>query len=171
MNISIAVVFGLLLLATAALTAFLTRRIRRSGTDMGLVNFLRRLLLGKGYQSMGLAQLHRRLEAGLSEAVLVDLRDPSKTAEGHIEGARLRPMDDFLRDVVVDEVFGDRTDTEIILICDTDHMSRVVAAILAEDEGYTQVHSVRGGMEAWSRWEPSPSRLTACESCDTSACR
>ncbi len=171
MYIPIAVVSTLLVLAVIATAIFLTRRIRSGGTDMGLLEFLRHLLLGKGYGALSVAQLHRRLGDGLGDAVLVDLRDPSKTAQGHIDGARLRPMDDFLRDVVVDEVFGDRKDTEIILICDTDHMSRVVAAILAEDEGYRRVSSVRGGMEAWAAFEPPAKGITACEFCGTSASR
>lgn len=171
MYIPIAVVLVLLLVAVVATAVFLTRRIRQGGTDMGLLDFLRHLLLGRGYGSLSLSQLHRRLEDGLGDAVLVDLRDPTKTAQGHIDGARLRPMDDFLRDVVVDEVFADRKDTEILLICDTDHMSRVVAAILAEDEGYTRVSSVRGGMEAWATFEPPVRGITACESCGTSTSR
>ena len=39
----------------------------------------------------------------------------------------------------------------MVLVCDTGQLSKVAAAIMAED-GFTQVYSIKGGMRRWNRW-------------------
>ena len=41
----------------------------------------------------------------------------------------------------------------MILICDHGLKSKVAADILGEDEGFSSVVSLRGGMEAWEKFK------------------
>jgi len=47
----------------------------------------------------------------------------------------------------VDERYA--KDEELILVCDHGHMSKVAASILGEDEGFTDVVDLAGGMKDW----------------------
>ncbi len=138
-------------ISTAAVALFGKRRLRSAGTTIGMRTVVRRMLLGRGYMSVSAAELHRWLENPDVSLSVVDLRDGRRFDEGSIDGAVSRPMDDFLRDVVVDGVYDDARDQRLVLVCDHGHLSRVAGAILAEDEGFTQVYNLRGGIAAWDR--------------------
>lgn len=47
-----------------------------------------------------------------------------------------------------------------LLLCDSGHMSRAAGEILAEEEGFTRVFSLRGGTRRWRKWHES--RTQAC---------
>ncbi len=81
--------------------------------------------------------------------VLIDLRKPEIFKRGYIPGALSIPFDDFMHEVLVNEKYG--KDDELILICDHGLKSKVAVDILGEDEGFSSVFSVRGGMEAWNK--------------------
>jgi rhodanese-related sulfurtransferase len=143
------------LLVLAVVIAVAVHRFKRAGTVMQMGEFFYRLLRGKGYHSVSVHELYRRLNeprsASGSAPLLVDLREPESYAEGLVQGAVLSPMDDFLREVVVHETYNDHRQREMILLCDTGHKSRVVASILAEDEGFSKVVNVRGGFRRYQR--------------------
>ena len=85
----------------------------------------------------------------------IDLRDGARYAQGHVAGAVHHQFDDFLRAVVVEGAYDEhrRTGREVVLVCDTGHMSRVAGEILVEDEGFANVVNLRGGMHRWQRWQ------------------
>lgn len=158
---AIAVALGL-----SAVLVVAVMRFRSAGTEMDLVTFFRRLAFGGGFKSVGPAQFAAALAKAAAEApLLIDLRVKRAFDQDHIPGAESRWFDDFLRDVVVDEKYGDDKHRPIFLVCDTGHMSRVVGAVLAEDEGFTRVYNLRGGMQAWARWRARVARLQRCALC------
>ncbi len=57
--------------------------------------------------------------------------------------------------------FAEKHDEDIVLVCDTGHMSRVAAEIMGEDEGFARVFSLRGGMKAWERWRDKETQAAA----------
>ncbi len=135
-------------------------RFRTIGTEMSPREFFTRLLRGAGFGNLSPAQLQSHLRNLPNDRLLVDLREPDRFEKDHLAGAISRPFDDFLKEVVVEEKY--RKDQEIILICDTGHMSRVAADILAEDEGYSHVSNLLGGMKAWDKHMQSCRRLNCC---------
>jgi rhodanese-related sulfurtransferase len=72
--------------------------------------------------------------------------------KGNIETAISVPFDAFIKSVLVDQKYADYLDKEIVLVCDTGHMSRVAGAILAE-EGFKNIYSLSRGMRRWNRWQ------------------
>jgi rhodanese-related sulfurtransferase len=128
-------------------------RFKKANISMDAVEFFTRLLRGRGFTEIGPEALSNRIEARGPGALLVDLREPGNFEEGHIEGAMHRPFDDFLREVVAEGQFQEYREKDVVLICDTGHMSRVVGEILALDLGFTDVFSLKGGMKRWWKWE------------------
>jgi rhodanese-related sulfurtransferase len=148
---------GLILIAASVVTVAIGR-YRKAGIEMDAWEFFRRMLRISSYGIVGPTALQRRLELAPRSMRLVDLRSADAYAAGHIDGARHWQFDDFLRAVVVDREFDGDRDREIVLICDTGHMSRVAAEIMVEDEGFPHVSSLRGGMKRWQRWEAAQQR-------------
>lgn len=139
--------------AVAAATASVAMwRFKRADVDMGAREFFTRMIRGRGFANISPAALDSRLKRGTGELLLVDLREPKHFAEGDIAGVLHRPFDDFLREVVVDDKYADYRDKDVILICDTGLMSRVAGEIMAEDEGFSRVANLKGGMKQWQRW-------------------
>ncbi len=148
--------------ATAATAGYLYWRYSAIGTDMGALTFYWRLIRGKGVRTVGPAQLDRMLAEEGVQRVFVDLRAPDHRAEYPIEGLTPHPFDDFLKDVVVDGAYtGDRS-REVVLLCDTGHMSVVAGDILVADEGFEAVYSLKGGTKGYERY-----RGAACKPCSS----
>lgn len=123
-------------------------RFKRIGSDMSAFEFFRRLIRCSTTRDIRPAQLETWLENG--HAVhLADLRDARRYQQDHIMGSISDPFDDFLKHAVVEERF--QKEGKIVLICDTGHMSRVATDLLAEDEGFSQVYNLKGGMAAWQK--------------------
>jgi rhodanese-related sulfurtransferase len=77
--------------------------------------------------------------------VLLDCREPEELAIARIEGAKHIPMGDVpSRQQELDP------DVEMAVICHKGVRSMNVAVFLRE-QGFTNVVSVRGGTDAWSR--------------------
>jgi len=95
---------------------------------------------------------------GGNDVLVIDLREKEQFEKGNIETAISNPFDAFLKSVLVDQKYADYLDKEIVLVCDTGHMSRVAGAILAE-EGFKKVYSLSRGMRRWKRWQ---NMLTQC---------
>lgn len=153
---NILVVLGALtVVSAAAVVVVALDKLKRSGTTMAAGEFFARMLRKARYEGIGPAALDRRLAVDHDGAVIVDLREHASYAKGHIDGAVHHLFDDFLKALVVDRAYDEhrRQDREIILVCDTGHMSRVASEILVEDEGFKNVVNLRGGMQRWDRWQ------------------
>lgn len=76
-------------------------------------------------------------------AVLIDVREPSEHATGHIPGVTLIPMGQ-----VADRLDEIPEDQPVIFTCRTGRRSLAVATQLRE-LGYDNVYSQRGGITEW----------------------
>jgi rhodanese-related sulfurtransferase len=77
---------------------------------------------------------------------VVDVREPSEWANGHIAGARLLPLS-TLRTVAVDKVLPKR---KVLFVCAAGVRSRL-AARLAAESGVREIYNLVGGTSAWSK--------------------
>ncbi|MGD2076580.1 MAG: VTT domain-containing protein [Gammaproteobacteria bacterium] len=121
---------GLLALGLLALVAFLPRLIGtlRRGPVMGTDEFRRR------YDSDG-------------NLLVLDVRTAEDFVggQGHIEGAVNIPLEALRQRI--DEL-GDSLERPIAIVCRTDKRSAKAARLLTE-QGFGDVHVVRGGMTKW----------------------
>lgn len=85
-----------------------------------------------------------RMKAG---AVIIDVREPNETADGHVEGAHLFPRG-VLESRIEDNV--PERGAEVILYCASGNRSALAAHTLALI-GYTNVTSMAGGFQAWKQ--------------------
>jgi rhodanese-related sulfurtransferase len=79
------------------------------------------------------------------KTILVDVRDPTEFAEGHIEGARNIPL------AKLDERAGEletHKNLPIIVNCQSGTRSLAAGKKLTK-LGFTQIHEMKGGMFAW----------------------
>ncbi len=120
--------------------------------EMNPLSFIKRLILGEGYQSVTPPQLTRELSIPNKNVLVIDLRDKRDFIKGHIDGAVWHPFDDFLGDIVMNNGYADCRQKPIVLVCDTGLKSKVAASVLA-DEGFSGVLSLKRGMRRWNRWE------------------
>ena len=127
---------------------------------MSAWEFFSRLLSGSGFGNISPARLKNRLSNVAQDILLVDLRESDRFKKEHIARAISSPFDDFLKEVVVYEKY--EKDQEMILICDTGHMSRVAADILNQDEGFEKVVNLSGGMKAWEKSLQAPRTMRCC---------
>ncbi len=121
---------GLLALALLAVVAFLPR----------LIGTLRRGPM------MNTEDFRRRLDAE-KDLLVLDVRTPEDFVgeQGHIEEAINIPVEDLQQRM--DEI-GDYLENPVAIVCRTDKKS-VKAALLLTEEGFADVHVVRGGMTKW----------------------
>jgi rhodanese-related sulfurtransferase len=131
---------------------------RKRRFNMDMMEFLKQLFWGKGYDNIIPPQLSEKIKKSGDDILVIDLREKEQFEKSNIEAAISNPFDDFLKSVLVDQKYADYLDKEIILVCDTGHMSRVAGAILAE-EGYKKIYSLSRGMRRWNRWQKI---LTQC---------
>ena len=75
---------------------------------------------------------------------LIDVRNPDEWDTGHIEGARLVPLDQFRADP--DAVMSHGV---TVFIC-AKGVRSMQAAKLAERFGYTELYNLEGGTKEWS---------------------
>jgi adenylyltransferase/sulfurtransferase len=89
-------------------------------------------------------QAKQRLDAG---AAFIDVREPTETADGHIEGAVLIPRG--LLELRIEDRVPDRA-REIVVYCAGGTRSAFAVASL-KSLGYTNLVSMDGGFSAWKR--------------------
>lgn len=77
--------------------------------------------------------------------LLIDVREPWEFQIARIEGARLVPLNTVPR--LLDEL---EPDQELVVICHHGVRSRH-AAFFLEQNGFTRVINLAGGIDAWSR--------------------
>ena len=86
-----------------------------------------------------------RKDATRTAPRLVDVREPWEFDRAHIDGATLIPMRE------IPSRLGELPeDDELVLMCHHGSRSAQVAAWLARN-GFTRLHNLAGGIDAWSR--------------------
>jgi rhodanese-related sulfurtransferase len=81
-----------------------------------------------------------------AKIAVVDVREPSETAAGTIEGALLYPWNGKVLEAKHTEL---PTDRPIYVVCRSGSRSSAATAFLA-DKGRACIHDVQGGMNAWT---------------------
>jgi rhodanese-related sulfurtransferase len=104
------------------------------------MSFLSRLFNSKPIQQMNAAALNKEK----AKYFLVDVRQPEEYQQGHINGAKLLPLNQLGKRMK--ELPAGR---EIVCICRSGNRSRSAARKLAA-AGFSAVN-LRGGMIAWIR--------------------
>jgi rhodanese-related sulfurtransferase len=89
--------------------------------------------------------LRQELQSKSAAPLVVDVREPSEFAEGHIEGALLAPLAEVEKGVA--KVAKDRS---IVLVCHSGRRSAKAYERLAA-EGYRALRNLDGGMMAWEQ--------------------
>ena len=84
-------------------------------------------------------------DAGRDKPLLLDVREPWEWETARIEGSQHMPM----REVParLGEIDSDR---EVVAVCHHGGRSQQVAMFL-EKNGFSKVHNLQGGVDAWSR--------------------
>lgn len=95
-------------------------------------------------QTLTTEQVQARL-SGNEEIFLVDVREPREYHVGHIKDAILLPAGDFA-DRYTREL--DPQDV-VILVCERGQTSEAAARFLVS-QGFTDVSTMAGGMQAWN---------------------
>ncbi|HUL34751.1 MAG TPA: rhodanese-like domain-containing protein [Candidatus Eisenbacteria bacterium] len=98
----------------------------------------------KRVRETNVAEVKRRMEAG-EKFVLVDVREESEWAQGHLPGAIHLGKGIIERDV---EIRIPDTGTKMILYCGGGYRSALSADNL-QKMGYTSVESMDGGWKGW----------------------
>ena len=92
---------------------------------------------------MRVQELKERMDKG-DELILVDCRETEEYHQGHIEGARLIPLSNFMEG---SQVLSDKQAT-IVLQCRSGGRSLRAAQYL-EEEGFEKLYNLEGGILAW----------------------
>jgi rhodanese-related sulfurtransferase len=84
-------------------------------------------------------------DSARDKPVLLDVREPWEYERARIAGARLVPMGELPGRL--DEIDPDK---DVVAICHHGGRSLQVAIFL-EKNGYSKIHNLAGGVDAWSR--------------------
>lgn len=126
--------------------------------DMTFLEFAGRLLKGGGFKNISPDEMLTMQTQGASKLTIIDLRDSNAVKKSPFPNAIASPFDSFLKEVVVDNKYHPKE--PIVLVCDTGQMSRVAANILVEDETFTKVYSLKGGVANWTKWKANSTRAS-----------
>ena len=136
------------LLSVLAPSYFAIKKLREI-RSVSLIDFARRLFNGDEERDMKAGMLQKVFSENDLSTLLIDLRESDAFEKEHIADAISLPFNDFMHEVLVNEKYDPKQ--SMILICDHGLKSKVAADILGEDEGFSSVYSVHGGMEAWNK--------------------
>jgi rhodanese-related sulfurtransferase len=92
------------------------------------------------FERVGVERARELIEAG---AELIDVREPSEWAEGHIPGARHVPLNALLA-----RPREHLTRDSVVLVCAVGIRS-ALACEMAAAVGLTRVYNLEGGTQAW----------------------
>lgn len=97
------------------------------------------------YKEITPTELARRMDAGDETFQLIDVREPIEHELARIEEAHLLPLSRF------QEWAGALApETEIVFMCHHGIRSAQVCTFFAR-QGFTKLHNLAGGIDAWSR--------------------
>lgn len=94
---------------------------------------------------MSLAELNSRVEAGLGDMIVLDVRERDAFEAAHVPGARLLPRGQL--ELRVNEELPDPM-RRIVTCCDFGRISTLAAATLRQ-MGFMRTVALDGGMKAW----------------------
>ena len=95
-------------------------------------------------QEIPIDQVKTKLDAGEGDFVLLDCREPTELQIASIDGATHVPMGE-----IPSRVESMDREKETVVFCHHGQRSLNVAAYL-EEQGFTRVRSMAGGIDAWS---------------------
>jgi rhodanese-related sulfurtransferase len=103
--------------------------------------------------SLTVAELKAKLDAGETPRI-IDVREPSEYHIARIPNAELKPLGQIMQWM---QELGDH-DQELIMQCHHGMRSQRAGEFLAAN-GFTNVHNLTGGIDAWSAYvDPSVPR-------------
>jgi rhodanese-related sulfurtransferase len=108
---------------------------------LGLGFAVQQLQAGQGVDAI---QAQSMVSAG---ALLVDVREPAEYAAIHVQNAKLIPLGDVNSRAKEIEAFKNKP---VVVMCRSGHRSAMAAVMLKQD-GFTQVSSMEGGIQAWEQ--------------------
>jgi rhodanese-related sulfurtransferase len=100
----------------------------------------------EGFQRISVLEAKQLLEAD-STVRLVDVREPHEFEFCHLNDSLLCPLSQFAETI---EMAGLRPDEKIVLYCHHGVRSAKAAGFLAV-QGYQNLYSIEGGIDAWSQ--------------------
>ena len=124
---------------------------RKRSWKVDLREIIKYMIIGKGYTNLTPPQTSRLLSENEDRVLIFDTRATEAYEKNNISGSISKPIDDFLKEIFEGTYSSITSDLKIVLVCDTGQLSKVAAAIMAE-EGFTQVFSIKGGMRRYNRW-------------------
>lgn len=108
--------------------------------------------MGPGIEEISPAELKARLDRGEGPAVLLDVREAWEFETSRLEGSTLVPMGEL------NERYAELDpEAETVVICHHGSRSALVARAL-QNAGFSRVMNLEGGLDAYSREDPSVPR-------------
>jgi len=98
-----------------------------------------------GFNEVDAATLDQWLRSG-ERIRLIDVRTPTETARGVIDGAELIPL--HLVPMQADDIASDGDSERVVFYCQSGARSAQACAFLAQ-KGMTEVYNLQGGIVAW----------------------
>ncbi len=99
-----------------------------------------------GYENATVKHAYEHWQAGDKSPVpflFIDVRTPAEYAEGHVQGAKLIPVQELEQRLA--EVPKEK---RVYLYCRSGKRSAAAAKILVKS-GFTNIENIEGGIEAW----------------------
>ncbi|MEP7027997.1 MAG: rhodanese-like domain-containing protein [Candidatus Eisenbacteria bacterium] len=110
--------------------------------DGGLAEWARAGLPVESFENISPRELAERLVGSDPRPVVLDVRRPGEFEDGHVPGARLRPLGPSL------DAAGIAADTPLAVVCQSGYRSAVAAGLLAASHP-GPIWNVKGGTGAW----------------------
>ncbi len=126
-------------------------KYRKRDLQVDLPEIIKYLLFGKGYENLTPPQATCLLSGARDNVLVVDIRETSAYETGHIPGSESMEFDDFIKGIYEGTFSAIVMGRKTLLVCDTGQLSKVAAAVMAEN-GFTGVCNLNGGMRRWNRW-------------------
>jgi hydroxyacylglutathione hydrolase len=99
-----------------------------------------------GYENAPASHVHEHVMMGDASPIpflVLDVRTPEEYAEGHIQGAKLIPVQ-----VLAKHLAEVPKDKQVYVYCHSGRRSANAAKLLAE-HGFTRIENMQGGITAW----------------------
>jgi len=99
-----------------------------------------------GYENAPVSHVHEHVMMGDASPIpflVLDVRTPEEYAEGHIQGAKLIPVQ-----VLADHLAEVPKDKQVYVYCHSGRRSANAAKLLAA-QGFTRIENMQGGITAW----------------------
>jgi len=99
-----------------------------------------------GYENAPVSHVHEHVMMGDASPIpflVLDVRTPEEYAEGHIQGAKLIPVQ-----VLAKHLAEVPKDKQVYVYCHSGRRSANAAKLLAA-QGFTRIENIQGGITAW----------------------